>query len=177
MNSSDPPSSFQHCGLLSLEQSDVSPTIAPQIHISAAVPRLLGVDVRDSAEHPPVKAAHRLWFLAEMPPRWFSLSVQHFWGGIVCTCWKVWESMFPSLWSVLFFPPTQPASCTDLWHAAMFSFLKSQESGSCILEKAKAAVFKLIITWRMRAKNPAHCILCLKNMPRQHSKCLNFSFP
>ena len=40
------------------------------------------------------------------------------------------ESLFPSRWSVLFFPPTKPGSCRNLWQAATFSFLRSQESGS-----------------------------------------------
>lgn len=54
---------------------------------------------------------------------------------------------------------------------------KPREWFPCILEKANAALFNLIITRRTIAKNQAHCFLCLKNQPGQHFECFHFSSP
>lgn len=55
--------------------------------------------------------------------------------------------------------------------------LKPREWFPCVLKKANAALFNLIITQKTMAKNQAHCFLCLKKKLKDHSKRFNFSFP
>lgn len=74
---------------------------------------------------------------------------------------------------------THPASkLHESLASSHFQFSQKQrEWFSCILRIGKGCLIQANHYLRMSAKHPAHCILCLKNNPGQHSKCFPFCFP
>lgn len=123
-----------------------------QMQISAQAASLLNAAGRASVSAETLSLwrllAHRLTFPKKMPPKGIFTICPAFlgrhlghmgWGGVG---WGQGESLFPSRRPVLFFPPTRPGSCTNLWQAATFSFLRSQTSGSPVFsKKANTALF------------------------------------
>lgn len=86
---------------------------------------------------------------------------------------KTWR--FPHVGLCYFFHPQSQEAAQISGKQPLSVFSEAERVVPCILKKANAALFNLIITWRTIAKESS--LLCLKNKPGRHSKRFHFSLP